>query len=77
MKNLFAGSWKTTSAGLLMILGGLVHIGFSIKNKTFTEPDIMAQLTLILGGVGLMFARDNNKTSEDAGAVTTIKPEIK
>ena len=67
MRNYFAGSWKTSSAGILMIIGGLVHIGFSIKNKTFTEQDLMAQITLIIGGIGLFFARDNDKTSADVG----------
>jgi hypothetical protein len=66
--NIFKGSWKTTSAGLLMIAGGLVHIGFSVYHKTLTENDVMAQITLLVGGLGLLFARDNNKSSEDVGA---------
>lgn len=61
------GSWKTTSAGLLMIIGGIVHIGFSIYHKIMTEQDMMSQAVLIVGGIGLMSARDNNKTSKDVG----------
>lgn len=67
LSKLMAGSWKTTSAGLAMILGSLIHIGFAIKNKTVTEAELTTAITVILGGIGLMVARDANTSSEDEG----------
>jgi hypothetical protein len=69
-------SWKTTSAGALLVIGGLVRLAFAIKAKTVTEESIMSTATGILGGIGLVFARDNNKTSEDIGA-TNKTTEVK
>lgn len=68
MKSFFSGSWKTTSAGIAMIAGAAIHIGFAIHSKTVTEADLTATVPVLLGGVGLLMARDNNKTSEDVGA---------
>lgn len=60
-----ATSWKTTSAGVLAIVGGLTRLVFAIKAGNITEEAIITAATAILTGVGLMFARDNNVTSED------------
>ena len=55
-------SWKTTSAGLLMIVGGATRLMFAIKSGNFTEEAIMSSSTLIVGGIGLVFAKDSNVT---------------
>lgn len=68
MKSYMTGSWKTTSAGVAMIAGSLIHIAFAIKAHSLTEADLTTAVTVILGGIGLAFARDNNKTSEDVRA---------
>jgi len=65
---MFKGSWKTTQLGLLTIMGGVVRIGFAIKNGTVTEESVITTLTAMVGGVGLMLARDNNVTSEQVAA---------
>lgn len=62
-------SWKTMSAGIAAILLGIGNLDFS---AIFTNPD---QLGVILAGIGLLFSRDNNVTSEDAHAKTS--PERK
>ena len=62
------GSWKTTSAGIAAIVGGGVALYFSIHNGTANEATITASVTGILGGIGLICARDNDKSSEDVGA---------
>jgi len=64
---MFKGSWKTTSAGITMVVGGIVGIYFSIKNGTFNEAVATTSLGGILGGIGLICARDNDKSSEDVG----------
>jgi hypothetical protein len=68
--NITNSSWKTTSAGILAIIGGLTTIAFALKTDGpgLTPEIITTAATAILGGVGLMFARDNNKTSEEVGA---------
>ena len=67
MATFFKGSWKTTSLGLAAILGVLVHLGFALKNDTLTEADLTLQIPILLGGLGLIFSRDNNKTSKELG----------
>lgn len=63
------GSWKTTSAGIAAIVGGLVALYFAYKNGNLNEATVTTTVTAILGGLGLIFARDNDKSSEDVGAV--------
>ena len=55
-------SWKTTSTGIVMIAGGLFGLYTIIKSKDVNEVSITASLTAILGGIGLIFAKDNNVT---------------
>lgn len=62
------GSWKTTSAGIAAIVGGVIRFWFAFKAGQITEESIMTSVTAILTGVGLLFARDNNVTSEEANA---------
>ena len=67
--NMLAGkSWKTTSAGIVLIVGGAIRLYFAIKSGALTEEAITTSLTGILTGIGLMFARDNDKTSEQVNA---------
>jgi hypothetical protein len=61
-------SWKTTSAGVLMIVGGITAIIFQIKN--ITQELVISSVTSILGGLGLLFAKDSNVTGVGQGAVT-------
>lgn len=69
-------SWKTTTTGVLMILGALLTIANSLL-QTGQLPDGMPIIiTTIMGGVGLIKARDNDKTSEEVGA-TMVAAERK
>lgn len=62
------GSWKTTTTGILMILGALLTIANSLL-QTGQLPDGMPLvIATIMGGVGLIKARDDSVTSEDVGA---------
>jgi hypothetical protein len=72
---MFKGSWKTTSAGILAILGGLVRIAFAIKSGTFTEEACMTSATAIVSGFGLLAARDNDKSTEQILAARTAPIE--
>src|ERR1019366_2784771 len=66
-------NWKTTSAGVLMIGGAIVHMLF---NRPLTEPMLMMGVTAIVGGLGLLFAGDANVSAvasdKNAVAIDTI-----
>lgn len=60
---LFGKSWKTTTAGILAIVGAITAIVFA--PKPLTEAVIISASTAFLTGVGLLFAKDNNVTGGD------------
>lgn len=65
MKN----SWKTTVLGISAILAAVSAIVQALlDNDPATNPDFTVAVAAIMSGVGLIFARDNNVTSEKAGA---------
>lgn len=51
-------NWKTTSAGIAMISGGLVGLYFAITSGNVTEVTLTATISTILGGIGLLFGAD-------------------
>jgi len=59
------GSWKTTAAGIFAILGGLGTILHGVLTEEPTQWEVA--LTSIASGIGLLCARDNNRSSEDVG----------
>lgn len=63
-------SWRTSIVGAVLIAGALVSLAISVLvNKRIPSAE---ELTVAGGtiatGIGLINARDNNKSSEDAGA---------
>ena len=62
-------SWKTTALGILAAAGILITQAVAVLDN---DPDTnfdFNQVSLALGALGLgFFARDNNVTSEAAGA---------
>lgn len=75
------GSWKTTATGIGMVLAGIsgaagmaamvLKQGVGIIDEKFIQG-FMLSMGSISGGIGLICARDNGVTSEQAGA----KPEV-
>jgi len=62
------GSYKTTLAGV----GAILVAGGSLMQAIFdgnpaTVPDYAALVAAIVAGLGLIFARDNGVSSEQAG----------
>lgn len=63
MNNLIS-NWKTSSAGLVLILTGLIHLGFGIVHKSITENDFTTTMVSIVTGVGLIVAGDGSKSAQ-------------
>ncbi len=61
-------SWRTTSAGIAAIL---VAVGAALTALTdsdpVTVPDWGAVVAAVIAGIGLIFARDEKVSSEQAG----------
>lgn len=63
------GSWKTSTAGIAAILTAAGAALSAISDSdSATNPDWAALIAAVIAGIGLVFARDNDKTSEQAGA---------
>lgn len=67
IKNLLT-NWKTTSVGLGMIIGSIIHLVFAVMGHTATEGVWTASVSAIIGGIGLLAAGDASKsqTKDDA-----------
>jgi len=62
-------SWKTTAAGIAAIVAALATaVGALFDADPVTMPDWGAIAAAVMAGVGLIAARDNGVTSEQAGA---------
>ena len=55
-------NWKTTSTGITMVVGGVVGFYLAIKSNSVNEGTITGCLTAILGGIGLILAKDSDVT---------------
>jgi hypothetical protein len=63
------GSWRTTALGVCTILAAVAAVGKSLfDGDPATNPDWGTTIGAITAGVGLIMARDNKVTSEQAGA---------
>ena len=62
-------SWKTTVAGIAAIVAA---IALAVAHQFDADPATMADwstvITALTAGIGLMLARDNDKSSEQVGA---------
>lgn len=62
-------NWKTTSAGIAMLLSVATHV-FNDLKSTGTITLEYTEIATLMGGLGLIFARDFNVSSEQSG----VKP---
>ena len=62
-------SWKTTAAGIAAIVAAAATAVVALFDADpTTVPDWGAVAAACMAGLGLVFARDNNVSSEAAGA---------
>lgn len=62
MNNLI-NNWKTSSAGIVLIITGLIHIVFGLIHKSISEQDFTTTMVSIVTGIGLIVAGDGGKSS--------------
>lgn len=62
------GSWKTTVLGICALLSAIGGAGTALLDGNPNTNVDITSLTAAFAGLGLLFARDNNVSSEDAGA---------
>ena len=62
-------SWKTTAAGVSAIVAALAGAATLLfDGKPETNPDYPALIAAVTAGIGLVMARDNDKSSEEVSA---------
>lgn len=59
-------SWKTTVTGVLAIVTAVIAVATALLAGH--APDYPTAISSVMAGIGLISARDNNVTSEQAGA---------
>jgi hypothetical protein len=59
-------SWKTTITGIITIITAACGAIMGVVNGTPVDWTVV--IAAVVSGVGLITARDNKVTSEDAGA---------
>lgn len=68
-RRLIMKSWKTTTTGIITAVTAILSaIGLILDGNPQTNPDYAATIAAVTAGLGLVFARDNKVSSEDAGA---------
>lgn len=60
MINNLIANWKTTFAGLTMIVGSAVHLVYALHARGLTESDCSASVLAIITGLGFLAAGDAN-----------------
>jgi anti-sigma-K factor RskA len=59
-------SWKTTASGISAIVAAVAGaVQLLLDNNPATNPDWTTVIAAVTAGFGLVFARDNDKRSED------------
>lgn len=64
-------NWKTTSAGIVMILGSIIHLVFSISNHSANENTWTIAMSTMVAGIGLVFAGDASASDKAVNDVST------
>ena len=66
---MFKGSWRTTAMGVLAILGAFIGAATALLDgNDATKVDYPTLAAAVAAGWGLIQARDNKVSSEEAGA---------
>jgi len=77
MINNLLQNWKTTSAGLIMIAGSVIHLVFSVRAGTANENTWTIAITAIIGGIGLLLAGDAAASVQKSDMVPPVDTKAK
>lgn len=55
-------NWKTSAAGVAMLLGAVTDVFTQLSTGHWDGTRLMADWTALTGGIGLLFAKDMNVT---------------
>ena len=58
-------SWKTSLSGVVTILAGVGQVVWAVTHNT--EPQWAVSTAVIVAGIGLLYSRDDNRSSRDVG----------
>ncbi len=58
----FLANWKTTAAGIALILGALADVTTQVSSGAWDSAHLIADFTAFTGGLGLIFAKDGDVT---------------
>jgi hypothetical protein len=61
-------SWKTTTVGILALMVLILGIAQTVIGQGFGAVEWGTIIPAVLAAVTALFARDNDKSSEDVGA---------
>lgn len=62
-------SWKTSTAGIAAIVVAVAScVQALFDGDPMTVPNYEVAIAAVISGLGLLFARDNDKSSETVGA---------
>lgn len=64
---MFKGSWKTTTAGILGIVAAAITL-IAVPLLNGQSAHFAEFSAILMPAVGLLFSRDDDKSSEDVGA---------
>lgn len=67
-------NWKTTSAGLAMIIGSVIHLIFTARSGQANENTWTAGVLSVVAGLGLIFAGDASASVPPPPANVPIEP---
>ena len=73
MMRKYLTNWKTTSSGILLISTAITRAWFAYQEGRVTEEAVITIITTFLTGVGFLFSRDYDKSTEETKGITNEK----
>lgn len=69
-------NWKTSAAGLTIVITAVVHMVYAIHNHALSEPDCAGSLIAVVTGLGFVFAGDSSASASASNVNATAINKI-